>query len=54
MALILGFIDRIRSGELDDPTVLNDDLIVVKRSKSRVFFKDSIIRDIVDTVNPFR
>ena len=47
-------VDRIRSGELDDPTVLNDDLIVVKRSKSRVFFKDSIIRDIVDTVNPFR
>jgi polysaccharide export outer membrane protein len=47
-------VDRIRSGELDDPTVINDDLIVVKRSKARVFFKDSIIRDMIDTVNPFR
>ena len=47
-------VDRIRSGELDDPKVLNEDLIVVKRSKGRVIFKDSILRDIIDTVNPFR
>ena len=47
-------VDRIRSGELDDPTVLNEDLIVVKRSKARVIFKDSILRDLIDTVNPFR
>ncbi|MEO5694269.1 MAG: polysaccharide biosynthesis/export family protein [Usitatibacter sp.] len=47
-------VDRIRSGELEDPAVVNDDLIVVKRSKARVFFKDSIIRDMIDTVNPFR
>jgi polysaccharide biosynthesis/export protein len=47
-------VDRIRSGELDDPAVFNEDLIVVKRSKARIFFKDSILRDIIDTVNPFR
>jgi polysaccharide export outer membrane protein len=47
-------VDRIRSGELQDPAVVNDDLIVVKRSQARVLFKDSILRDLVDTVNPFR
>ena len=47
-------VDRIRSGEMQDPAVVNDDLIVVKRSQARVLFKDSILRDLVDTVNPFR
>jgi len=47
-------VDRIRAGELDDPMVANDDLIVVKRSKARVIFKDSILRDMLDAVNPFR
>lgn len=47
-------VDRIRAGQLDDPPVVNDDLIVVKRSKARVIFKDSILRDLIDTVNPFR
>jgi polysaccharide export outer membrane protein len=47
-------VDRIRSGELDDPAVMNDDLIVVKRSKARTILKDSILRDIIDTLNPFR
>ena len=47
-------VDRIRAGELADPPVVNDDLIVVKRSKARTILKDSILRDIIDTVNPFR
>jgi polysaccharide biosynthesis/export protein len=47
-------VDRIRSGETEDPKVVNDDLIVVKRSKARAILKDSIVRDIIDTVNPFR
>ena len=47
-------VDRIRAGELDDPVVINDDLIVVKRSKARTVLKDSIVRDIIDTINPFR
>ena len=47
-------VDRIRTGELGDPVVVNDDLIVVKRTPSRVLLKDSILRDIIDTVNPFK
>ena len=47
-------VDRIRSGEVADPTVVNDDLIVVKRSKARTVLKDSILGDIINTVNPFR
>jgi len=47
-------VERIRGGEMSDPEVVNDDLIVVKRSPARVFFKDSIVRDLIDTVNPFR
>lgn len=46
-------VERIRRGELDDPIVLNDDLIVVNRSAGRVLFKDSILRDVIDTINPF-
>jgi polysaccharide export outer membrane protein len=47
-------VERIRAGELDDPTVMNEDLIVVKRSRTRILFKDSVLRDILDAVNPFR
>lgn len=47
-------VERIRSGEIEDPAVVNEDLIVVKRSKARVIFKDSIVRDLADMVNPFR
>ena len=47
-------VDRIRAGEQADPAVVNDDLIVVRRSKARTLLKDSIVKDIIDTVNPFR
>ena len=46
-------VDRIRRGELDDPAVLNDDVIVVNRSPTRVLLKDSVLRDVVDAINPF-
>jgi polysaccharide export outer membrane protein len=46
-------VERIRRGELEDPTVMNDDVVVVNRSKARVIFKDSILRDVIDTINPF-
>ena len=45
--------ELIRRGELDDPIVVNDDLIVVNRSKVRTIFKDSVFRDVIDTINPF-
>lgn len=47
-------VDRIRAGELEDPAVANDDLIVVKRSRARTLLKDSVLRDVIDAVNPFR
>jgi polysaccharide export outer membrane protein len=47
-------IERIRAGELEDPTVMNEDLIVVKRVQGRVLIRDSIFSDIINTFNPFR
>ena len=47
-------VERIRRGEVEDPIVMNEDLIVVNRSRSRTLFKDSIVRDVIETINPFR
>ena len=47
-------VERIRRGEVEDPPVVNDDLIVVNRSKSRTALKDSLFKDVIDMVNPFR
>ena len=47
-------VERIRKGELGDPTVVNDDIIVVKRSAGRAMLKDSLFRDVLDTINPFK
>jgi polysaccharide export outer membrane protein len=47
-------VDLIRKGEIADPVVVNEDLIVVKRSPQRILFRDSILSDILNTVNPFR
>ncbi len=47
-------VERIRRGEIEDPAVVNDDLIVVNRSRGRTILKDSIVRDMIDTFNPFR
>ena len=46
-------VERIRRGEADDPPLVNDDLIVVNRSKARTILKDSIFRDVIDAINPF-
>lgn len=46
-------VDKIRSGKSDDPPIKGDDLIVVQRDGTRVLFKDSLFRDIIDSVNPF-
>ena len=47
-------VEKIRAGEIADPVVVNEDMIVVKRSSGRILFRDSILRDIVDIINPFR
>lgn len=47
-------VERIRRGEVEDPPVYNDDLIVVNRDPNRTALKDSLFRDVIDTINPFR
>lgn len=46
-------VDKIRSGKSDDPVIKGDDLIVVQRDPTRRLLKDSLFRDIVDSINPF-
>jgi len=44
---------KIRKGEAPDPMLQNDDVVVVNRNESRVTLRDSLFRDIIDTLNPF-
>ncbi len=46
-------LDDIRAGELPDPSVLADDVIVVKRDPARAALRDSLFRDVLDSINPF-
>lgn len=46
-------VDNIRSGKGEDPPIKGDDLIVVQRDNSRRILKDSLFRDIIDSINPF-
>ncbi|WP_299766841.1 polysaccharide biosynthesis/export family protein [Ramlibacter sp.] len=46
-------IERIRAGTHEDPAIRGDDVIVVQRDATRALLKDSIFRDIIDSINPF-
>lgn len=46
-------VNKIRSGASDDPVIKGDDLIVVQRDSTRTLLKDSVFRDILDSINPF-
>lgn len=46
-------LDKIRTGELPDPLILADDVIVVKRNAIRAALRDSLFRDVIDSINPF-
>jgi polysaccharide biosynthesis/export protein len=46
-------VDKIRAGKDLDPPIRGDDLIVVQRDSTRALLKDSVFRDIVDSINPF-
>jgi len=46
-------VEKIRRGEVDDPVVVNDDVVVVNRSPARAALRDSLFRDLIDTINPF-
>lgn len=46
-------LDKIRAGELPDPFIVADDVIVVKRNPVRAMLRDSLLRDVIDSINPF-
>lgn len=46
-------VEKIRAGKSEDPPIQGDDLIVVKRDSTRVMLKDSLFRDVIDSINPF-
>jgi polysaccharide biosynthesis/export protein len=46
-------LNAIREGKQPDPVILADDVIVVKRSAARAALRDSLFRDIIDSINPF-
>jgi polysaccharide export outer membrane protein len=46
-------IDKIRAGEIPDPVVQADDVIVVPRNAARTALRDSLFRDVLDSINPF-
>lgn len=45
-------LDKIRAGEAEDPSIVNDDVIVVKRSQARVAVRDSFFGDLINILNP--
>jgi len=47
-------LDLIRSGEVPDPTILPEDVIVVQRKPARVLLRDSVVSDFINLINPFR
>lgn len=44
---------KIRAGESPDPMLQGDDLVVVNRDPRRTALRDSLFRDVIDTLNPF-
>lgn len=46
-------VEKIRTGEAEDPRIMNDDLIVVNRSRTRAALRDSLFSDIMSVFNPF-
>lgn len=45
-------LDKIRAGELEDPSLVNEDVIVVKRAAGRVALRDSLFGDVINIINP--
>jgi polysaccharide export outer membrane protein len=46
-------VEKIRAGKAEDPVIHGDDLIVVQRDSARAVLKDSLLRDVLDSINPF-
>ena len=47
-------LEKIRSGEVPDPVINSDDVIVVKRDPKRTALRDSLFGDLLSTLNPFK
>jgi protein involved in polysaccharide export with SLBB domain len=45
-------LDKIRAGGLEDPSLVNEDVIVVKRAAGRVALRDSLFGDLINIINP--
>lgn len=45
--------DDIRNGTKEDPVLRNDDVVVVQRDRTRALLRDSVLRDVIDSINPF-
>lgn len=43
---------KIRAGEVEDPSLVNEDIVVVKRDLGRVVLRDSIVGDVINIINP--
>lgn len=46
-------VNKIRLGEVPDPIMQGDDILVVNRNPTRVGLRDSVFSDILNTLNPF-
>jgi polysaccharide biosynthesis/export protein len=46
-------LEKIRAGEVPDPVVNANDVIVVKRDPKRTALRDSFFGDLLNTLNPF-
>jgi polysaccharide export outer membrane protein len=46
-------VEKIRAGKAEDPVIRGEDLIVVQRDGARAALRDSLFRDVIDSINPF-
>ena len=46
-------LEKIRKGESTDPLIVADDVIVINRDPARAALRDSLFRDVIDSINPF-
>jgi polysaccharide export outer membrane protein len=46
-------LEKIRAGERPDPAIHADDVVVVRRDPKRTLLRDSLFRDVLDSINPF-
>lgn len=53
VATLVFNVEKIREGTEPDPFLVAEDVVVVKRDATRALLKDSLFRDVVDSVNPF-